>query len=93
MDTPVIEASQILARAKPDDCVVVALHGGGRLVIYTAPPDPSRLVDIARSLLVSARDTLDEAGDNPTDEAAALWAAADNAISHLPDPHADPEDG
>lgn len=83
-------AEEVLATAEPNDCLVVALHGtAGDLVVYTGSADPARLVNIARSLLVQARDALAEGCDRTAGPSAALYADITDAILFLPEPDAD----
>jgi hypothetical protein len=77
------DARQILDTAKPDDLVVVAAFGAdGSAAITTLNPDPQLLLNLASSLLFSARGLLKESVD-PEDEA--LRDYIEDALFALPD--------
>lgn len=77
-----------LGTIKTADTLVLAVMDTSGAVIHTVRPDAARLVDLASSLLDQALDALRDEGAEHTE----LADQIEDALSVLPDRHADPAD-
>lgn len=75
-----------LSTIKPGDTLVLAVMDDRGAIIHTVRPDAAKLVDLASSLLDHALDALREDGAEHTE----LADQIEDALSVLPDRHADP---
>ena len=86
-------AERLLCAAVPEDTIVAATASpdGGSVMLVTRSIGARALAHIARMLLEQASDAL---GDTPTGrEDDILWNDIEAALSHLPAPADDDDDG
>ena len=79
---------QTLSAIKPADTLVLAVIDDSGAVIHTVRPEAGKLVDLASSLLDQALDALRE----DAAEHSELAEQIEDALSLLPDRHADGDD-